>query len=92
MLLGTPVVTADVGGVKNMILHEEEGYVYQHDAPYMIAYYVEKYFKMGARAKEMTDKARKHAAAIFDRETNIDALVSIYETLQNTNSGAPRGQ
>jgi glycosyltransferase involved in cell wall biosynthesis len=81
MLLGTPAVAADVGGVKNMILHEEEGYVYQHDAPYMIAYYADKYFKMKEQAKKMTDRARAHAAVLFDRETNIETLVSIYESM-----------
>lgn len=78
MSLGTPTVVSDVGGVKNMINHEEEGFVYQHDAPYMIAYYVEKFFEMGADAKYMTDKARAHAAQIFDIDKNISDLVAIY--------------
>ncbi len=82
MLLGTPVVAADVGGVKNMIAHEKEGYVYQHDAPYMIAYYVDKYFKQGKEAKHMSDEARRHAQAIFDIKKNIDDLVSIYTELR----------
>lgn len=81
MLLGTPTVVSDVGGVKNMINHEEEGFVYQHDAPYMIAYYVEKFFEMGADAKTITDRARTHAAQIFDVEKNISDLVAIYESL-----------
>ena len=42
MLLGVPCVSSDVGGVKNLMKHEEEGYVYQTDAPYMLAYYIKK--------------------------------------------------
>ena len=44
MMLGTPTVVSDVGGVKNMIDHEKEGYVYQPDASYMIAYYAGRFF------------------------------------------------
>ncbi len=81
MLLGTPVVVSDVGGVKNMITHGEEGFVYQHDASYMIAYYVEQYFEMKDKAKDMTDRAKAHAKQIFDIEKNIDDLVAIYEEI-----------
>ena len=81
MLLGTPTVVSDVGGVKNMINHEEEGFVYQHDASYMIAYYVEKFFEMGEDAKTITDRARAHAEQIFDVEKNISDLVAIYEQI-----------
>lgn len=84
MLLGTPTVVSDVGGVKNMINHEEEGFVYQHDAAYMIAYYVEKFFEMGADAKTITDRAREHAAQIFDVEKNISDLVAIYGQISNS--------
>lgn len=82
MLLGTPVVIADVGGVKNMITHEEEGFVYQHDASYMIAYYVEQYFDMGEEASVMTERAKKHASHIFDVDQNIADLVHIYEQIR----------
>jgi glycosyltransferase involved in cell wall biosynthesis len=82
MILGTPVVVSDVGGVKNMIRHMEEGYIYQHDAPYMIAYYVEKYFEMKESAEQMTNRAREHAAEIFHVKKNIDDLIKIYEELQ----------
>lgn len=81
MLLGTPTVVSDVGGVKNMIAHEIEGYVYQHDAPYMLAYYVGKFFEMGAEAKKITNHARTHAAQLFDVEKNISDLISIYEEI-----------
>lgn len=88
MILGTPTVVSDVGGVKNMIQHEEEGFVYQHDASYMIAYYAGKCFEMGAEAKRMTDKARKHASQIFDIEQNIADLVAIYQKIgKNTDRG-----
>ena len=81
MLLGTPAVASDVGGVKNMMVHEKEGFLYQHDAPYMLAYYVGKFFEMGAEAKSITDNARIHAQQIFDVDKNIADLVNIYEEI-----------
>ena len=85
MLLGTPTVVADVGGVKNMIEHEKEGFVYQHDAPYMIAHYAGKFFDMEGAAKEITDHAREHAAKIFDIGKNIDDLIAIYADISQKN-------
>lgn len=79
MLLGVPCVSSDVGGVKNLLKHEEEGYVYQADAPYMLAYYVKKVFGMGKQAKSMGASAKKHAERTHDREHNLEVLLKIYE-------------
>ncbi|MEI6520976.1 MAG: glycosyltransferase, partial [bacterium] len=38
-LLGVPCVASYVGGVIDRIEHGIDGYLYQHDAPYMLAYY-----------------------------------------------------
>ena len=53
-------------GLKNMIKHEEEGFIYQTDAPYMIAYYVDKIFSMKADATLIGAKAREHALQTHD--------------------------
>ena len=45
MMIGTPCVAADVGGVGNFITHKEDGYTYQSDAPYMMAYYIKMIFE-----------------------------------------------
>lgn len=38
MMLGVPCVSSLVGGVGNMLIDGAEGFTYQHDAPYMLAY------------------------------------------------------
>lgn len=81
MLLAVPCITSDVGGVKNLIRHDEEGYVYQGDAPYMLAYYVKKIFADVDTATVMGLKAQNHAKATHDRERNIDTLINIYENV-----------
>lgn len=81
MLLGLPCVTSDVGGVKNLIEHNKEGYVYQSDASYMIACYVKKVFADEASAEKMGISAHAHAAQTHNRSENIAALLSIYKEI-----------
>ena len=81
MLLGMPVVASDVGGVKNFMVHEKEGFLYQSDAPYMLAYYVCKVFDDDERAIVMGQNARKHALQSYDREKNLNDILSIYHEI-----------
>lgn len=87
MLLGLPCVAADVGGVKNMLVHDEEGYVYQPDAPYMMAYYIDKVFEMGAECKAFSQKARLHAQKTHDAEVNNEKLFAVYQQVINSAKG-----
>ena len=81
MLLGLPVVSSDVGGVKDFLRHGENGYLYPFDAPYMLAYYVCRAFKDEAEAVRCGAEARKKALMIYDRKTNLEQTVSIYRTI-----------
>ena len=81
MLLGMPVVSSDVGGVKNMLVHDVEGYVYQHDAPYMMAYYIKKIFANTSDILEMTKRAQVHARKTHDPDKNASDLILIYREI-----------
>lgn len=81
MLLGTPVVSSDVGGVKNMMVHGKEGYIYPFDEPYMLAYYVEQIFSDDALANTFSHNAREHAAITHSRSGNSLQLLDIYKSL-----------
>ena len=78
MLLGVPCVAADVGGVKNMLTHNEDGYVYQPAASYMLAYYIRSVFDMADQAQPFAEHARSHAAQTHDPESNLGTLMNIY--------------
>ena len=78
MLLGMPVVASDVGGVKNLMTHEKEGYVYQADAPYMLAYYIGKIFDDDDLARCLGSQAHGRAAKTHDRQANASRLMEIY--------------
>ena len=86
MLLGTPSVSADVGGVKNLMQHETEGYIYQHDAPYMMAYYIRKVFTDSEEhLLQMSDASRRHADVLYDPEKNKQDLLTIYDRIVKQN-------
>ena len=81
MLLGVPSVSSYVGGVANMMVHNEEGFVYQPDAPYMLAHYVCKIFENQELALEISKNARKHALCTHDKNKNTEQLIKIYSEL-----------
>ncbi len=82
MILGVPCVSSLVGGVANMLTHMEEGYTYQHNAPYMLAHYVMKFFDMCENNTDeltvMLDKANVHASRMFNRKENAETMLRIY--------------
>lgn len=82
MLLAVPSVTADVGGVKNLLTHGEEGFVYQSTAPYMLAHHICQIFAMGGDVAAMGQKARSHALRTHDPEKNLRDLLAIYESIR----------
>lgn len=81
MLLGVPCVSSDVGGVTNLMTHNEEGYVYQSTAPYMLAHYIKRVFAMKDQAQALGKAAREHAAKTHDPEKNLQDLLEIYREL-----------
>ena len=81
MLLGTPCVAADVGGVSTMLNHGREGLLYPSADPEMLAYDICRVFEMEDRAEELGAKARRHAAQTHDPEKNLEDLLNIYRRL-----------
>lgn len=82
MLLGVPIVASDVGGVKNLLKHEQEGFVYQADAPYMLAYYILKIFENDELAELFSKNGRIHANKTHNKEINLRRMIEIYEEIQ----------
>ena len=81
MLLGMPVVSSDVGGVKNMMTHEKEGYVYACDAPYMLAHYVGKIFEDSQLAQRMGQAAYEKASVTHEKKRNCERMLAIYHEI-----------
>ena len=80
-ILGVPCVASYAGGVTSRIQHGIDGFHYQHDAPYMLAYYVCKIFENNSLALTISQEARKNALETNDPTKNLDTLVSIYTNI-----------
>lgn len=83
MLVGTPVVASYVGGVANLLEHGKEGFLYQHNAPYMLAYYVCEVFQNASLADTFSVSGRKKAQFLYNQDKNMKQLMSIYKTVVN---------
>ena len=81
MLLGMPIVSSNVGGVSDMLVHDKEGYLYQADAPYLLAYYIGLLFDNQEKERELGKNARIHARKTHNKEENIKKLLEIYAEL-----------
>ncbi len=79
MILGVPSVSSDVGGVKNLMEHGKEGFVYQADAPYMLSFYIQKIFENDNLALKFSKNARLHASKTHNSQENFDRLMEIYK-------------
>lgn len=84
MCLGVPTVSSDVGGVKNMLKHGEEGFVYPADAPYMAAYYIGELFQNTELCEAFSARAQKHAKVTHDPQKNFEDLMMIYSGVSKT--------
>lgn len=82
MILGVPCITSYVGGVGDMIEHEREGFIYQSDAPYMLAYYICEIFENNDKAIMFSKNARERAKVTHNKEININQTIKIYNKIK----------
>lgn len=82
-ILGVPVVSSYVGGVIDRIEHGVDGYLYQHDSPEMLAYYIKKVFEDTDKTKVMSDIGRSRAQVMFDKKANVERIINVYNTVIN---------
>lgn len=82
MLLGMPCIASDVGGVQDMMIRNEEGYIYPFEETYKLAYYLRSIFTDEKKAKEMGIRARAHAMETHNAQKNNEKLMEIYKTIQ----------
>lgn len=81
MLLGTPVVASQVGGVASILTHDEDGFTYPVNEVNRLANYVCKFFSDDELAMQMSEHARAHAAKTHDPEENYHTLMEIYNDI-----------
>lgn len=82
MLLGTPCVAHDVGGVRNLMEADTEGRILPAGDTKALAENIMELFAMEEQASAMGQAAACHARKTHDPEKNLRDLISIYESLQ----------
>jgi glycosyltransferase involved in cell wall biosynthesis len=84
MLLSMPVISSDVGGVRDL-MSEEEGFIYPPLDEKALVECVKKCFEQnGSKAqKEMCEKAGARARITHDPDTNYKRLLEIYNEIAN---------
>ena len=82
-LLGVPVICSNVGGMYERIDHGTDGFLYQHDAPYMMAYYICRIFENDGLAECFSKNASASMIADTDREENSRRIIDVYKKIAN---------
>ena len=78
MMIGTPCIASYVGGNMDMLKHNEEGFLYCYNEPYMLAEYVKQIFESDELANEFSKKSRTTAKNRHDPERLVNRLFTIY--------------
>lgn len=87
MMLGVPCISSYVGGVPDMMTHDKEGFLYQADAPYMLAFYIDKVFSSNEEELLlMSNLAKERARARHNRQEILTNLISAYTLLSANGS------
>lgn len=83
MLLGTPCVASEVGGVPSMLQAPREGLTFPAGDVQSLADRIKTIFAMEADAAAMGHRASSHARITHDPASNLQALVGIYRSIAN---------
>lgn len=78
MLLGTPVVASNVGGIPSILHDGIDGYLYSCTDKYELAKKICRIFKSDTLALKFSRNGRKHASTLYDRTLNLEQLMNIY--------------
>ncbi|MCR4657345.1 MAG: glycosyltransferase [Lachnospiraceae bacterium] len=82
-LLGMPVIASVAGGTACRVQHGIDGFQYQYEESYMLAYYLRKIFSDDELAATLGKKASQNASIVNDRENNYNQLLNTYEEILN---------
>ena len=81
MALGRPVIGASVGGIPEMILHEQTGMLIPPKDPDGLSAAIEDLIKHPQRLQTLGDAARIRCASSFSLQRHIDNVIHVYDRL-----------
>ncbi len=83
MLVGTPCISAYVGGAPDMAEDGTEALFYRSDDPALLAWCVKRIFDDDALAAELSANARRKARQTHNAEANAQTLYNVYRDILN---------
>lgn len=83
MLLGTPVVAANVGGVSSILSSGKDGYLYSSMNKLELAKNVCRVFANDKIALRISENGKKTAKFLYSKEDNLKQLLLIYDEIMN---------
>lgn len=81
MLIGTPVVCSDVGGVSSLVDDGIDGFLYPINEMSLMEYYVQKLFEDKELAKRMSKKATEDIAKLVSKERIVESIKELYDEI-----------
>lgn len=84
MILGVPIITSDAGGIRSLLNHEKECFMYQSSVPYMLVYYIKKMLNKKEKMLEFSKNSKIKVKRIFGKEKNIENLIKIYKDISRS--------
>jgi glycosyltransferase involved in cell wall biosynthesis len=80
-MIGTPVVASYVGGIPDMVIHNESGLLYRFEEVEMLANYIREVFIKNELASYLSENSIIEATKRHDRLINLNRLIEIYHSL-----------
>lgn len=77
-MLGVPVISSYVGGVVDRINHGEDGFLYQHNSPEMLSFFIKKVFSSNELTESLSINGKKNAEILFDLNKNVRNIRNVY--------------
>jgi glycosyltransferase involved in cell wall biosynthesis len=83
-LIGTPVIASYVGGVPDMVIHNETGLLYRFEEVEMLAENIRTIFKYSSISFNLSKNAITIANLRHNRQVNLKKTVDIYSKILNS--------
>ena len=81
MSMGVPVVSSNIGGVSEIVIEGETGYMVTPGNASMLASAIRKVWANQVNYQEMKDKARQAMVSQFEKGTQFEKFISHFRTL-----------
>jgi glycosyltransferase involved in cell wall biosynthesis len=88
MALEKPVITSDVGGLRDMVIHGESGYLYPVNRPDLLCKFIMELCDDGARAHAFGARGLAKLRADYSLDSVVNQYLDLYHSLLDENGAA----